>query len=153
MTGEEVGRLVAAELLEWVGTPLHRQQWRKGAGCDCKGMFAGAAMELGLAEGRSLHALATDYTLSRVDHRRLIRGLEELFDRGQPGEDLKPGWILLLKVGDRPVHLAGVIDPEGRGKVVAALDGQGPRARVREATLGATLRRWPLHSFWKWRDR
>jgi cell wall-associated NlpC family hydrolase len=44
--GRDVGELVAAEALTWIGTPFVWGQSVKERGCDCKGLIAGVAREL-----------------------------------------------------------------------------------------------------------
>lgn len=130
---------IVAEARSWIGTPHVWQQSQKGLGCDCKGLVVGVARELKLPQAQSIYARMMDY--HRVDCELLREGMAELFD---PGEML-PGDVLVLKMANRPQHLAilgenEIIHTYARGK-----------ERVTRTTLGAALRVWPLDSVWSWR--
>jgi cell wall-associated NlpC family hydrolase len=73
----------------------------KQRGCDCKGLVAGVAREIGRPEAASVHALASDYR--QVDPRRLRAGMAEVFDRAGV---IGAGDVLLLKVAGSAQHLA-----------------------------------------------
>ena len=76
------GDRVAAEAREWVGTPFKWGQSVKGEGCDCKGLIAGVARELGRAEGDSFYANLSSYRVDRpVPSLLLVEGFEKLFVR------------------------------------------------------------------------
>jgi cell wall-associated NlpC family hydrolase len=99
---ESEGEQIARRALGWVGTPFIWQGRAKGVGCDCKGLIAGVAAEVGRPEANSIEALSADYG-AKVDVRRLQRGLETLFD-AVTGPVLA-GDVLLLKIGGHPQHL------------------------------------------------
>jgi cell wall-associated NlpC family hydrolase len=139
------GDLVAAEARTWCGTPFRWQASQKGVGCDCKGLVWGVARELGFPEADSLYANMADYSPNRpVDGKLLKRGLSEVFD---PVEDMRPGDVLLLKIGRNPSHLAIYV---GDGKAVHAQIGS--KDWVKEASLRSLLKMFPLDSVWRWRD-
>lgn len=96
-----IGQRVAAQAEQWIGVPFH-WQGRVRAGCDCKGLLAGVARELGRPEADSLEALAGDYG-GKVDSARLKAGLARLFDRVP---ERQPGAILLVRLAGKPQHLA-----------------------------------------------
>lgn len=140
--GPSIGSLVAAEARAWVGTPFEWQASRKGVGCDCKGLVAGVARELGLREADSLHARMASYP-RRVDSGLLREGLAAVFDRAdEPAE----GDVLLLCVRGKPQHLAICAG-------ISAIHAQiAPAARVKETRLAALLRLAPIDSIWRWRS-
>ena len=97
------GLLVAAQAELWIGVPFV-WQGRIRAGCDCKGLIAGIAAELGFAEADSLEALCGDYG-EKVPVARLRGGLGARFDQVR-GADRAPGDVLLCLVSGKPQHLA-----------------------------------------------
>ena len=136
------GVMVAAQAELWIDVPF-AWQGRVRAGCDCKGLVAGIAAELGFAEGASLAALAGDYG-PRVDIGRLKTGLHELFDRAI---ERSPGDLLLCRWGGGPQHLAIAAPmPDQPERVIEAMPG-GP-ARVRPGRVSAGR----VDSIWRWRE-
>ena len=96
---------IVAEALSWCGTPHLWQASRKGVGCDCKGLVAGVARELGMPEAESLYANMHSYN-TLVDAYLLRRGLEETLRHTQ---DPQPGDVILMLMGNKPQHL-GISD-------------------------------------------
>lgn len=131
----------ATEARAWLGTPFHWQASLKGVGCDCKGLVAGVARELGLPEGESLHARLGDYGHDgRVPARLLLDGLAATLQRTIAPE---AGDVLLFRIGGTPTHL-GV----HAGDVVIHTYNGGP-LRVIATRLALPSRPWPLHSAWR----
>lgn len=142
----QFGDLVVAEAREWVGTPAHWQQSVKGVGCDCKGLIAGVARELGRPEADSLFARKADYREGRIDTLLLRGGLTALFDRVPQAE---PGDILLLQVGGLPQHLGFVVSADLAGIPTALIQCTvGGRLGVRERRI---LPQDRIDSIWRWR--
>lgn len=131
---------IIAEALSWRGTPHVHQASAKGVGADCKGLVAGVARELGMAEGQSAYALMTGY--HGVDPRLLKQGLAEVFE---PASAMRPGDVLLLKMLGKPQHLAILV-----GERIVHTYARGP-GMVITSRLAAALRLWPLDSVWAWR--
>jgi cell wall-associated NlpC family hydrolase len=123
----------------WLGTPFHWQASLKGVGCDCKGLVAGVARELGLPEADSLHARLADYGW-RVPVDVLKAGLAATL---QPVADPGPGDVLLFLMAGRPQHL-GI----HAGDVVIHTYNGGPK-QVIATRLALPTRPWPLHSAWR----
>jgi cell wall-associated NlpC family hydrolase len=125
----------------WIGTPF-KWQGRVRAGCDCKGLVAGIAAELGRPEAQSLEALCGDYG-GKVDAARLKAGLAKLFDRVT---ERQAGDVLLLRLGGKPQHLA-----------IAAPNDKEP-CRIIEAMPSVSkvrpglARAGRVDSIWRWRD-
>jgi NlpC/P60 family putative phage cell wall peptidase len=139
------GELVAAQAREWLGTPFIWQASQRGVGCDCKGLLWGVARELGFPEAESLYAKVADYSPTRpVPSALLKQGFAAIFD---PVEEMRPGDVLLVKLGNRASHIA-IVSGEGR-----AIHAQiGPKNWVKETSLRALLKLFPLDSAWRWRD-
>lgn len=134
---------VVAEARAWLGTPFHWQASAKGVGCDCKGLVAGVARELGLPEARSLYAGISDYD-EKVPLRLLRAGLAATL---QPADEPRPGDVLLLKAGGKAQHL-GIFT----GDEVIHCWGRGERARRRcvlPHPAAVAFRAWPLDSVWR----
>jgi cell wall-associated NlpC family hydrolase len=141
------GEMVAQALPGWKGTPFHDRARAKGKGCDCKGLLWGVADELGFPEAQSPYARHTDYSLTKrhgIPSDELLEGFTALFDRV---DEVRPGDILLLKLGRTPGHIAIC---SGEGKAYHAQI--SPNAYVKEASLRSLLKMFPLHSVWRWRD-
>lgn len=117
----------------------------KGVACDCKGLIAGAAREVGRPEARSFEALYVGY--GRVpDSTKLLAGMERLFDRVT---EMQRGDLLLINIGGEPKHMAIYSGDDlvpGEPRIIHAYF-KGPR-RVMESPL----RDWDVHSVWRWRD-
>lgn len=142
--GAEVAR--AAE--EWIGTPVRWQGRIKQVGCDCKGLVAGIAEELGLDEAQSFEALTGDYG-KVVDPLRLRAGLRRLFDP-VPVSELAAGDVLLIKLGGKAQHLA-IHAPRAGVTGVRVIEALGRVERPR-----VSLYRRQLHeidSAWRWKVR
>lgn len=141
------GELVAQQAREWLATPFVWQASQRGVGCDCKGLLWGVARELGFPEAESLYAQVADYSPTRpVPSALLKEGFRDIFDPTSP-DDIKPGDILLLKVGGKASHIA-IVSDEGR-----AIHAQiGPKSWVKETSLKALLKLFPLDSAWRWRS-
>lgn len=142
------GELVAVEAEKWAKTPFHPQQAVRGRGVDCKGLPWGIARDLGFPEAESFYARFIGYDLSKkkgLPFDLFVEGMAALFDKA---EDIRPGDLLLLKVGGKPAHLAVASKTEGRAWH-AQIE---PNAYVKEASLRSLLKLFPLHSIWRWRD-
>lgn len=146
------GQLVALEALEWVGTPFVWQQSVKGlaGGCDCKGLVAGVARELGFPEAQSFEALTADY--QRVHESRLVPGLRVHFAEVAKTSLAMPGDIILMNVSNKRQHLAVCIEVDEKGIPVRMVHcyGVGP-SKVIDVQVG------PEHiktfdSYWRWRE-
>lgn len=137
-----IGLTVAAKAEEWIGSPF-RWQGTQRCGCDCKGLVAGIARELGRPEADSLEALAGDYG-GKVPVQRLKAGLARLFDQVP---ERHPGDLLLVKIDGAAQHLAICAPlPAKPSRVIEAMC-RGPM-KVRPS-------RWPdsaVDSIWRWRD-
>lgn len=127
----------------WRGTPFHWQASRRGVGCDCKGLVAGVARDLGLHEGASRFALMSDYG-GRVDTDLLRHGMRELFDQ-VASPDALPGDLMILRIGGKPQHLAIRTTP--RHMLHTYSNGPGC---VIETAMGSVWR-GALDSVWRWR--
>ncbi len=137
-----IGERIVAEAREWIGTPHHHQQSVKGRGCDCKGLVAGVAREMGRPEGASLFAGMGNY--STVIPTRLLRdGLAALFDQVS---EIQAGDVLLLIVGGKPQHLAIAT---GTGRMIHTYS-SGPMAVI-EVPMGTAWNR-AIDSVWRWRE-
>lgn len=132
---------VVREARAWIGTPFAWQQAVKGRGCDCKGLVAGVARELGRAEAASLYAGMGQYRV--VDPRLLREGLAALFDRANA---IAAGDVLLMIVAGKAQHL-GIAT--GKDSVIHCY-ARGPR-RVIEQPLRSVTAMWPIDSIWRWR--
>lgn len=131
---------IVAEAVSWVGTPHVEQQSVKGQGCDCKGLIAGVARELGRPEAQTIYARMQDYR--RIDCKLLKKGLAECFD---PATEMQPSDILLLRMMGRPQHM-GIV---GYGNLIHSF-ARGP-SLVARTNLQAAIRLWPVDSIWRWR--
>ena len=141
---------VAEETLSWRGTPFVWGQSQKGVGCDCKGLLAGVARELGRPEAGNLYANFTGYRPDRpIPSDVLLEGFEKTF---LPAKVMRPGYILLLKHGGKPGHMAIYVGPltaSGNPRAVHAFPGR--KAEVCDRELRVLFHKFPLHSIWRWK--
>ncbi len=138
------GDLVADRAELWLDVPF-RDQGRVRAGCDCKGLIAGIAAELGFPEAQSIHALSGDYETRKPPVHRLRQGLAELFDKAT---DIQRGDLLLISYNGRAQHLA-VFAPKGPSgglRVIEAMCTGPKRVRPYRRSLAE------IDSIWRWRD-
>lgn len=142
MRGPDMRAQIVAEARAWLGTRLVFGQSVKQVGCDCKGLIAGVAREVGRPEGDSVQALAVDYR--QVDPRRLKAGLRALFD---PATAIEAGDVLLLTMAGKAQHLAIAT---GEGTMIHCSARVSPRCVVEQA-LDEMLAIFPLDSIWRWR--
>lgn len=141
-----IDRRIAAEAMEWIGTPFIWGQAVKGRGCDCKGLLRGVMRELGRAEAESFYAEFRNYRVDRpVPSALLLEGFEKLFVRA---DDLVAGRILLLNYYGAPAHMAIHV---GGGRAVHAYHGHS--RKVRDRDLAVLFHTFPLHSVWKVKAR
>ena len=133
---------IVAEARSWAGPPFKWQQAAKGQGCDCKGLVAGVARNVGRPEGASVYALMTTEYRRAVPADLLRKGLSDLLDEVT---DMQPGDVLLMQVGGKAQHL-GIYTGEGRMIHTYA---KGPR-RVIEVPLDPL---WPVVAIFRWRDQ
>lgn len=146
--GQDFGAAVVTEARTWIGTPFHWQQSTKGRGCDCKGLIAGVAREIGRDEAASRFAAMGDYRPGKVPLAALAQGLATLFDRV---DTACPGDILLLLAGGAPQHLAIVSEAHaGVPHRMIHCYGKGP-SRVIEVPMGHVWR-GAIVSIWRWRQ-
>lgn len=137
-----IGEQIAEVAETWIDVPF-RWQGTVRAGCDCKGLPAGIARELGRPEAQSLEALAGDYG-GKVPIQRLKAGLARLFDQVT---ERQPGDLLLVKLDGAAQHLAICAPMPGKPSRVIEAMCRGPM-KVRPS-------RWPdsaVDSIWRWRD-
>lgn len=143
METTETGQRIAAAAEQWIGTPFHWQAQVRGAGCDCKGLVAGVARDCGRAEANDIEALAADYG-AVVDVHRLRAGLNRLFDKVAT---VRPGDVLLVRIGGKPQHLAIAAPTKARpSRAIQALD-TGPRQ-----VIATGVPRALIAGIYRWKD-
>lgn len=133
---------IVAAARAWIGTPFAWGQSLKGVGCDCKGLIAGVARELGLPGADSFEAGYAGYG-TRVPSDDLRAGLMRHLD---PVADARPGDVLLINVNKRPQHLAIFA---GGGRMIHTYS-KGPM-RVIEVPMGHVWTR-AVDSAWRFRE-
>lgn len=134
------GHRFADQAEQWIGSPF-QWQGRVRVGCDCKGLLAGVAGELGFPEASSLEALCGDYG-AIVPVSRLKAGLARLFDKAT---ERQRGDILLVAASGIAQHLCIAAPLPGmRWRTIEALH-TGPKQVI-------AFRREKVVSIWRWRD-
>lgn len=133
ITGDDVVEAAKA----WIDTPFRWQKSQRGQGCDCKGLIAGVARDLGVPGHDSDHATMQSYGRT-VDIHLLRRGLSLNMDKSHI---VQPGAVVLLYTRGKPQHLA-IISHGGR--MIHCL-GKGPK-RVREVPIEGDI-----DSIWRFR--
>ena len=135
------GEKAVAEAREWIGTPVVWEASLKGIGCDCRGLVAGVARELGWPEGSAFEAGIVGYS-RRIDGEQLVAGLDRLFDRVEKPE---PGDILAFRIWKTVQHLA---IHNGERMIHAYL---GEPAQVVSVPIDHHWQK-RLAGIWRWRD-
>lgn len=155
--GQDIGELVLEAARGWIGTPVKWEQSLKRVGCDCRGLVAGAARDVGLPVAREIEARIGGYA-GRIREDELLAGLARLFD---PVEltARRTGDVLAFRYparhGRREMtvqHLAicaGAIAAGTNGRMVHAY--MGEPALVLEVPIDRFWTR-RLHSAWRWRE-
>lgn len=89
----------------WLRVQFHHQGYGK-AGCDCIGLIAGVALELGIDGARQWLADPRFHSYSpQPDPRLLLEGCDQFLDQIPRGE-AKPADIFLLRWENDPMHFA-----------------------------------------------
>jgi cell wall-associated NlpC family hydrolase len=152
MARRSFGARVAAEAQTWAGTPFVWGQSQKGQGCDCKGLVAGVARNLGRAEEATFYGQFSAYRPDRpVPSALLKEGLVALFNRVDG--DLQDGDVLLLEVRRGRTWAAQHLAIVTCGATRAVHAQIAPNDRVKETSLRALLKLCRLNSAWRWRAR
>lgn len=134
------------EAREWIGTPVRWEQSLKGEGCDCRGLVAGVARELGWPEGREIEARISGYARGRIDENALLAGLDRLFDRVDKPE---PGDVIAIRIKHSIQHLAlHAGEADGYERMVHAYMSE-PALVVEVPIVGYWRRR--VAGYWRWR--
>lgn len=152
-TLDDVGDRIALAAKGWVGTPFRWEASLKGVGADCRGVLSGVARECNRPEADEIEARVVGYS-RRIDERRLVEGLDRLYDRVALGDHvpatlLRPGDVLGYRIQRKLQHLGIYTGDRVRHMMVHAYSGDP--AQVIEAQLG---RFWlgRLAGVWRWRS-
>lgn len=143
-----IGVAVLEEARGWIGTLVKWEASLKGVGCDCRGLLAGSAREVGLPEAGAIEATIGGYA-RKIDQVQLIAGLDRLFDR-VPAESARAGDVLAFRLNRTVQHLAiHAGNGAGGGRMVHAY--MGDPALVCEVPIG---RFWGnrLAGVWRWKE-
>lgn len=132
------------EAREWIGTPVVWEASLKGKGCDCRGLVAGVARELGWPEGSAFEASVGAYARN-IDEAKLTAGLDRLLRRVRP-DMMHKGDVLGFTIKGKMQHL-GIF--AGEGRMVHAY--MTPPSKVVEVPLGVY---WTnrLAGVWRWKS-
>lgn len=102
---------IVEEARAWIGTRWQHQASLKGVACDCIGLVAGVARELGIPEAEAFQQDPRFRGYGRTPDPKMLRlALEEYLDAGT----WQAGDVLLLR-NDRdpqPSHFAILSDPD-----------------------------------------
>ena len=136
------GEVIVDCARRWIGTPFAWGQSVRGAGCDCKGLVAGVAREIGHPAAASFEAGYAGYG-TRVPVDDLRAGMVKLFE---PAVAMQAGDVLLIRVAKRAQHLAIYA---GGNRMIHTYS-KGPQ-RVIESPMGTVWMR-ALDSVWRWKS-
>jgi cell wall-associated NlpC family hydrolase len=114
MTTEELWRIaIVNEAREWIGTPYHIGGRVKGVGCDCATFILQVMVNVGVFTNERLNQYSPNWWLHTSEERykfavlRHARKIVNAICRGT--QDIKPGNIILAKVGGSKVLNHGAI--------------------------------------------
>ena len=94
----------------WIGTPWRHQASLKGVGCDCIGLFAGVAAELGCSEASAFLGDPNLRCYGRQPERRqLLAGCARFLDETP---EAFPGDLLMMRFQTDPQHFAILSTPD-----------------------------------------
>ncbi len=96
---------IVDEARAWIGTRWLHQAALKGVGCDCIGLVAGVARELGITGAERFFATPALRAYGRAPEPRLIDACEMLLDPIRT-TDAGPGDVLVLRFETEPQHFA-----------------------------------------------
>jgi NlpC/P60 family putative phage cell wall peptidase len=101
---------IIAEARAWLGTRWHHQASRKGVGCDCIGLIAGVARELGVPEAAQFQRDTRFRGYGRTPEPKMLRAaIAEYLD---PAAEEIPGDILLMRFDAEPQHFGFLSSPD-----------------------------------------
>jgi len=100
---------VQAIAREWIGTPFHDHAEVKGVGCDCATFLKGVFTEAGVVAPFMLDHYSPQFFLHQSEERYV--GWVERFGHEIAANDVKPGDIVLYKIGLCFAHGALIIEP------------------------------------------
>lgn len=110
MTDDQADRARVEQIArDWIGTPFHDHAELKGVGCDCATFLKGVFTEAGLVEPFTLDHYSPQFFLHSGEERYV--GWVEKFAREIPAHDVKPGDIVLYKIGLCYAHGAVIAEP------------------------------------------
>ncbi len=92
----------------WRGTPFHDGAQLEGIGCDCAQLLGAVYGEAGLAPGLVIEPYSPQFMLHRDDP--LFEAYVRRFAHEIEAADVKPGDVVLYKVGRSFAHGAIVVD-------------------------------------------
>lgn len=101
-----IGERIVSEAIEWIGTPWHHGQSKKGVGCDCVGFLAGVGVSVGF--------LPSDFTLENYERIPRNDFLVKSLDRhlARVDGELLTGNVLVFKKAGVITHV-GIYAGEG----------------------------------------
>jgi len=131
------GAEIAARARAWVGTPYAHQAALKGIGCDCIGLIAGVADEVGLPEARAWRSDVRfrGYAPQPLPD-KLLEACAAYLD-AIPRCAAKDGDVLLFLIGKQPAHF-GIVSSLAPLRMVHAWS---PNRRVVEHGIDAKWHR------------
>ena len=97
---------IIAAAREWIGTRWHHQGALKGIGCDCIGLIAGVARELGIPEAARFRADPRFRGYGRTPEPNMLRAA--IAEYLNVAESEQPGDILLMRFDAEPQHFGFV---------------------------------------------
>jgi NlpC/P60 family putative phage cell wall peptidase len=133
---------------EWLGTPFHWEASVKGVGCDCRGLLAGVARELGRPEAAAIEANLVGYS-RRIDEVALLAGLDRLFDPRSAAPEL--GDVLAFRIPvlrSRKVQHLGLY--AGNDRVIHAYS-RDPAQVIESPIAGMAAQAIELAGVWRWK--
>ena len=93
---------IVAEARSWIGTRWLHQASLKGKGCDCIGLVAGVARNVGIPEALQFQRDIRYQGYGRTPDSRLLR--EAVSKYLEPTEDPQPGDVILMRFDAEPQH-------------------------------------------------
>jgi NlpC/P60 family putative phage cell wall peptidase len=100
---------IIVEARTWIGTRWHHQASRKGVGCDCIGLVAAVARELGIDGAAEYDAALEVRGYGRSPDPKMLIEAADRFLRRIADDTARPGDILVMRFTEDPQHFALVV--------------------------------------------
>lgn len=105
-----VRECLVIEARQWVGTPFKHQASLKGIGCDCIGLIAGVAREMGFKDAERFKNDVRFRGYARTPEPTMLQTAVSEYLEPVDRDTAEPGDIMLFRFKDEPQHFAMLVE-------------------------------------------